>query len=192
MSNFPSLKIIDVFRSIFTMFHVDYPVMRSILQVKLTMDARRVSTVFSDSAKKPKGNQFLKSLLIYALFGLLLIFFLFGDAYMLQMSLVFSIMMFLLMTAMIADFSSVLLDIRDGVIIGTKPVNQRTMNAAKLVHILIYMSLLTGAFAGIPFIAMLFIQGIRFALLLLFETFFSGHVYHCFNRINIFISAADF
>ena len=64
-----------------------------------------------DARKNKDGNQFSKVVWIYGLYGLMLIpFIVFGDNYIFQMSVVFGIIMFILMTSMIADFSSVLLD----------------------------------------------------------------------------------
>lgn len=167
MNDFRSLKFLDYFQFIFAKLGVEYDVMRKILQLKLTMDKRRAPTIFN-SAKKKEGNQFLKSLWMYGFYGLILIPFLFlGENYIFQMSLVFGIIMFILMTSMIADFSTVLLDVRDKNILGTKPVNKRTISAAKMVHVIIYMTLLTGAFVGIPFIVMIVGHGIAFSLVFL-------------------------
>ncbi|WP_382398304.1 hypothetical protein [Lentibacillus salinarum] len=169
MDDFRSLKCLDRFQFLFKRFGIDYADLRKILQLKLTMDQRRVPTIFNmNGAKKKEGNQFLKSLWLYGLYGLILIPFLFfGDHYMLQMSLMFGIMMFFLMTSMISDFTSVLLDVRDKNIIGTKPVSKKTISAAKMVHVSIYMSLLTGAFLAIPFIVMIVTKGVLFSLLFL-------------------------
>lgn len=167
MNEFRSLKFLDLFEVVFRRFNIDYDVMRKILQMKLTMDQRRAPTVFND-AKQREGNQFLKSLGIYALYGLILIPFLFlGENYILQMSIIFGITMFILMTSMISDFSSVLLDVRDKNILNTKPVNARTVSAAKLIHVSIYMALLTGAFIGVPSLVILGVHGILFFLLFL-------------------------
>src|SRR5699024_8296767 len=108
---------------------------------------------------------FLQSLGLYAFYSLLLLFFLVGDVYIFQMSILFGISMFILMSAFISDFSAVLLDIRDKTIIGTKPIDARTIGVAKLLHVLMYITMLTGAFTIIPIFFMLFIQGIRFTIL---------------------------
>ncbi|WP_404450546.1 hypothetical protein LG329_09300 [Virgibacillus necropolis] len=169
MNDFRSLKFLDTCKFLFKMLRIDYDVMRKILQLKLTMDQRRVPTILNmNASKKKEGNQFLKSLGLYGLYGLILIPFIFlGDNYMLQMSLTFGVIMFLLMTSMISDFSSVLLDVRDKNILSTKPVSKKTISAAKMVHVSIYMSLLTGAFVAIPFIVMIINKGIVFSLLFL-------------------------
>lgn len=167
MNDFRSLKLLDKIKFIFSRFDIDYGMMRKILQMKLTMDQRRAPTIFNN-AKKKEGNQFIKSLGIYALYGLILIPFIFlGDNYIFLMSIIFGISMFILMTSMISDFSSVLLDVRDKNILNTKPVNARTISAAKIVHVSIYMALLTGAFMGVPSLVMLARHGIVFFLLFL-------------------------
>src|SRR5699024_1054143 len=102
---------------------VNYHMMRTILRVKLVMDGRRTPTIFSGHTKKPKGNQLIKSLGIYMLYSLILIPFIFLEHYMLQMGLVFGVVIFILMTSIIADFSAVLLDVRDKTILGTKPID---------------------------------------------------------------------
>ncbi|MEK3888759.1 hypothetical protein [Bacillus sp. FSL K6-3431] len=169
MNDLQSLKVLDTFKGLFIRFGIDYAVMRKILQTKLTMDQRRVPTIFNGSKKK-EGNHFLKSLGLYAFYGLILIpFILMGNNYIFQMSLVFGMVMFILMTSMISDFSSVLLDVRDKNILNSKPISRRTIGAAKFFHIVIYMSLLTGAFAAIPLVVSLFSKGILFSLLFLFE-----------------------
>ncbi|MCM3112936.1 ABC transporter permease [Lederbergia lenta] len=175
MSDFRTLKFLDLFKGIFRKFGIDYGVMRKILQVKLMMDQRRVPTIFNGAGKKKEGNHFLKSLGLYAFYGLILIpFILLGDNYIFQMSLVFGLVMFILMTSMISDFSTVLLDVRDKNILDTKPISKRTISAAKFFHVLIYMFLLTGAFVAIPLIVSLFSKGILFSFLFLVELILIG------------------
>lgn len=168
MQDYRTLKLLDKFEKLFRRFGIDYKIMRSILQVKLTMDGRRVPTIFSQNAKKKDketNNQYIKSLWIYVLFGLFMIpFVLMGDNYLFQMSLFYGIFTFFIMTSMISDFSSVLLDIRDRNILFPKPVDKRTISMAKMVHILIYLLFLTIALAGIPLIVGLVKHGFLFFL----------------------------
>ncbi|RFB15324.1 hypothetical protein DZB84_13045 [Bacillus sp. HNG] len=170
MQDFPSLKLLDRFEKVFTRFGIDYRVMRKILQAKLVMDRRRVPTIFSQNNKKDKRdkNHYMLSLWIYVLFGLFLIpFTIMGDNYLFQMSLVFGLIIFFLMTSMISDFSSVLLDIRDRNILYPKPIDRKTISAAKLTHIVIYLSLMTIALTGPSIVAGLFRHGIVFFLIAL-------------------------
>ncbi|MGM0846207.1 MAG: hypothetical protein ACQEUT_14620 [Bacillota bacterium] len=172
MKNFPTLQFLDYFRWFFTKQGIDYRLLRKILQVKLTMDGRRVPTIFNQSNKKEKddNNRFIKSLWIYALYGLFLVpFMLMGDNYLFQMSITFGVLMFIVMTSMISDFSSVLLDVRDRNILHTKPVDKRTISLAKTLHVCIYLFFLTAAIAAIPLVVSLFAHGPLFSLLFLVE-----------------------
>ncbi|RSD26891.1 hypothetical protein [Mesobacillus subterraneus] len=171
MDQFFILRLLDLFQPLFEKLGIEYKTMRRILQVKLTMDQRRKPTVFQQSGNKkdkPEKNEFFKSLWIYALFGLMLIPFLFfKDTYLFQVSILFSIFMFIVMTTLISDFSSVLLDLRDKSVLSTKPVNSKTVSMAKLLHVTIYMLYITLAITLIPLIVSLFVKGFLFFLLLL-------------------------
>lgn len=177
MKNYKSLLVLDRFRGLFEKTGVDYTVMRHILQVKLMMDARRVPTFMNKNKGKKSAdrqeandsNNFLGSLWIYGIFGAFSSpFILLGDNYIFQMSLLFGIFMFMTLTALISDFSSVLLDIRDRNILGTKPINRKTVSMAKTVHVFIYMVFLTGAIGIIPLVVGLIKHGVMFSLVFLF------------------------
>ncbi|NME07734.1 hypothetical protein [Psychrobacillus sp. BL-248-WT-3] len=171
MNDFASLRVLDRFRKIFLKFDIDYDIMRRILQLKLTMDSRRLPPIFNGSKEKKDGNQFTKSLWVYGLFGLLLLtpFLFLGNNFLFSLTIMFSSMFVILMTSMISDFSAVLLDIRDKNILQPKPISNRTINAAKIMHILIYIFLLTGSFVIIPLIVSIFKFGPLFSLLFLVE-----------------------
>ncbi|MFS0690891.1 hypothetical protein AB1K89_16780 [Sporosarcina sp. 179-K 8C2 HS] len=168
MHEFRTLALLSKFKRLFIKAGIDYDAMETILRMKLTMDGRRTPTIFN-AQKKKEGNQFLKSLWIYGLYGLMVIpFLLFGDGhYIFQMSIVFGIIMFILTTTMVSDFSSVLLDVRDKTILQTKPMSSKTLGTAKTIHILIYMFFIAGAFIAIPLVVGLFAKGIMFTLVFL-------------------------
>lgn len=177
MKDFKVLQLLDKMQFIFRKMGIDYSIMRQFLHIKLTMDERKVPTIFNQN-KKDQKNSYFKSLWIYALYGLILIPFMgFGDNYHFQMSIAYGIVIFIVMTTLISDFSSVLLDVRDRSILSTKPINAKTINAAKILHILIYLTYLTIALTAIPLLVSLFTQGILFFLLTVFALIF----------INIFI-----
>ena len=171
MNDFTSLRVLDRFKPVYQKLDVDYDVMRLIIQLKLTMDSRRMPAVFSGSNIKKEGNQFLKSLWMYGLFGILfLVPFLFlGNEFLFSLTIMFSSLFVILMTSMISDFSAVLLDIRDRNILHPKPISGKTLNAAKLTHIMIYMILLTGSFVVIPLMVSVYKFGIIFALMFFLE-----------------------
>lgn len=172
MKEFVSLRMLDRFSGILERFGCDYPLLREILKVKLTMDRRRVPTIMNNARqnKQREGerNNFVRSLWIYALMGLILLpFILMNEDYLFQMSIAFAILMFLVMTSMISDFSSVLLDVRDRAIIATKPVPAKTISFARAIHVIIYLAILTGTLAGPGLIGALIRHGIGFFLLFL-------------------------
>ncbi|SDC09724.1 hypothetical protein SAMN05421734_104130 [Pelagirhabdus alkalitolerans] len=163
-----ALKIIDRFQFIVKRLGADYPTLRLILAFKLAMDRRRVPTIVQDSRKNSSQlmSPFIKSLFLYALYGFIFIPFLVIDGdYLIHLTIVFTMMMFILMTSMVSDFSSVLLDVRDHVILKTKPVDERTQVLVKLLHVVIYIVQIAGAFLVIPLMVSLFIQGPVFFLL---------------------------
>lgn len=168
MTDFFVLRLLDKLRGGFVRIGVDYEVMRSILQVKLTMDGRRTPTVLAGTQKKEekKEESPLRVQWIYILFGVMLIpLMLLTGNYMLQMSLVFGVVMFMITTTLISDFSSVMLDLRDKNILFAKPVTRITLNMAKSLHILIYLFTITLTLTGPSLIVSLFKHGILFFLL---------------------------
>ena len=177
MKDFKILKFLDLFQNVFEKIGVDYPMMRKILNVKLILDGRRVSTVLSNQSRKKKEvedkNNFLKSLWMYILMGaFLIIFIIAGENFLFQMSFVFGITMFLLMTSLIADFSSVLLDVKDKEILLSKPVDSKTLNMAKILHIFMYITVITMSIAGPSLIVSIKRHGFAFFFIYLGEVIF--------------------
>lgn len=171
MKEFKVLKILDKLRFFYEKSGVDYDILRLILNTKLTMDGRRKATVFNNERKKKKGesNEFYKSLILYAFigifFGLTLIF---RINIMYQMSIYFAAIMFMILTVFISDFSYVILDVKDKSIIYTKGIDSKTINAAKITHVCIYIIYLTLSLVGFSFL-LSFKYGIAFFLIFLIE-----------------------
>ncbi|QNK40195.1 ABC transporter permease [Caproicibacter fermentans] len=171
MKDFRSLKFLDRMRPVFEAFGVEYPVMRKIIRIKLVMDGRRVPTVIGSGRSEEEGSSsYRSSLLAYGLIGLFIgLMMIVPMPLFLQMNIVLGMLLFMIMTTMISDFSSVLLDLKDKSILLTRPVNLRTLNAAKLVHIVIYLLSITAAMSGVSLVAGLIRHGVWFFLLFLFE-----------------------
>ena len=165
------VKVLDLFKPIFNRMDVDYQTLRSILNMKLVLDTRRTSTVLQAGAEQKKErNNFLRSLGFYLLIGLIMIpFIIIGDNYFFQMSMVFGVFMFFMMTSLVADFSSVLLDLRDKEILLSKPISSKTLNVAKFLHIAYYIFMTSLALMGPALLVSLFRKGFLFFLLLLLE-----------------------
>ncbi|WFA08440.1 hypothetical protein [Tissierella sp. Yu-01] len=171
MKEFKYLKFLDIFKALFNKVGIDYPVLRKILRMKLLIDSRKVSTVLQNQKKDNKDdekNNFIKSLGIYLLFGAFLCVFIFiRNNYLFSMTIVFSMFMFFIMTSLVSDFSSIILDLKDKEIILTRPVNSRTLNAAKVLHIFYYIFMITMALLGPALLLSLKRYGYTFFLLFL-------------------------
>ena len=162
------LKILDKIKSLYISMGVDYEKMRLILKYKLTMDSRRTSTLANGNINEGKEkNYFIVSLIIYAFMGLfigLITFIPINKMYIYTM--IFALFMFLVLTVFIADFSTVLLDVRDSNLIKITGVNNKTLNAAKITHIVYYIFMISIALGWLAIIGA-FINGISIGILFL-------------------------
>ncbi len=129
--------------SLYKRMGVNVSHLKSILHTKLLMDDRRPNTIQQTRAKKD-GNitgATLGTMLISALMGaFFLVSFFAGKDYVTHLTIYFSMYIFLLASSLISDFTSVLIDIRDNYIILPKPVTDRTVVTARLLHIIIHVS----------------------------------------------------
>lgn len=172
MKEYKFLKLLDTFKGIYTKIGVDYDKMRLILSMKLTLDSRRTSTIMMNSAEgdsEEGKNSFNKALIMYAIMGIfigLTTMFSFNKMYTYTIS--FGMFMFLILTIFISDFSNVLLDMRDKNIIGTKGIDNKTINAAKLTHICYYIFLTSLALSWLTIIGM-FRSGILIGVIFILE-----------------------
>ena len=57
MKEFRILKLLDTFQGLYKKSGVNYNIMRMILQIKLTMDGRRVTSAMTNNKKAGKGKQ---------------------------------------------------------------------------------------------------------------------------------------
>lgn len=172
MKEYKFLNILDKFKSIYTKMGVDYESMRLILSMKLTLDSRRTSTVMQSSNNednKEGKNSFNKSLIMYAIMGIFIgMITMFPSNSMYTYTIVFGMFMFFILTIFISDFSSVLLDVRDKNIIGTKGIDNKTINAAKLTHICYYIFLTSLALSWLAIIGS-FKSGILIGIIFILE-----------------------
>lgn len=177
MKDFAILKILDKISFIYKKIGVDYDVLRKIVNTKLIMDSRKTPTVLAQNGKKKRvegekeGNQFYKALGMYVLFGVFIApLMLFNFNMFIKMTLVLGMFMFYITTIFISDFSTIILDVKDRNILASKGVNSRTLNAAKITHIIIYILYLNLALAAIPLVISI-TNGIGFFLVFLLGIF---------------------
>ncbi|OWA36050.1 hypothetical protein B9G55_09305 [Saccharibacillus sp. O16] len=199
MGDYRTLLVLDRLQPLFNKMGVDYPVMRRILALKLTLDRRRttgVAALFpskggssrswslgsgSSTALKPKelpdenAGGLKRTLFFYGLYGALSSFFLVvPGSYLVQAGIMLSVLLFIMMTAMLSDFSSVLLDVRDKPILHTKPVSPRTLGMAKALHVLIYFGQFALVLGAVPIVVGIALYGALFGLLLLLSLLLGG------------------
>lgn len=165
------IKIIRKLEPMYRRMGVDYLIMEKIIDTKLTMDSRQekvipTNSMWGNSKEEDKDkNAFFQSLWVYALISLILLFVFAIDDIQFQYTVFFSFIFVMLLSTLIANFSSILLETKDQVLIGTKPVSSKTLSAAKATHVFVYLISLTLALSGPMMIGTFFIHGILAGLL---------------------------
>ncbi|WP_338874224.1 hypothetical protein WBJ53_01205 [Spirosoma sp. SC4-14] len=139
------LWLLDRLKLLFRALGADYNQLRAIVQAKLTMDNRRSSLTLGRYGRgtAEQSNTFTRILLIYALFGGLISVGMLAipdkNKLFFPLTLQFSYIMALCAMTLISDFSSVILDSSDNQIILPRPVSNRTLWLARIVHITSYL-----------------------------------------------------
>ncbi|GAB2317839.1 hypothetical protein IRB23SM22_00960 [Alkalibacterium sp. s-m-22] len=164
------LRIIDVLSGVYEKIGVDYLQMRNILSMKMTMDGRRESpmqAVSSNSRSGEEKNHFFSSLWVYALISVFLLFLFAYDNWVFQYTTYFSFLFLMTFSTLLANFSTILLDTKDSILIGTKPVTRKTLGAAKATHVGIYLISFTMAIGAPVILFTFYFNGIMAGLLVL-------------------------
>ena len=159
MEDFFSLKILDLFRPLFEAFGVEYEKMRLIVNMKLTLDKRKNNS-------SENKNSLMQSVILYLIIGFVAsrIIVMQLDI-MTKMTVLFALIFVMLLTCFITDFSSVILDTYDRHIIGITDVKDITLNMAKIVHIVIYISIMSFSISAFSILMILMAYNIGFCLL---------------------------
>ncbi|MCB2298502.1 hypothetical protein [Clostridium tagluense] len=156
MKDFIVLKILDKFQLLYKKSGINYKTMRMILQIKLTMDGRRVSTAMGNNKKTDEDkdkNNYLSLLMINVFMSIFIGLIMMGDMpAMKATNIVIGINLFMMISLMISDFSAVLLDVKEKNILLPRPIDSRTFNAAKTTHICIYLMGLSLSLNLIPLV----------------------------------------
>lgn len=159
MEDFFSLKILDLFRPLFEAFGVEYEKMRLIVSMKLTLDKRKNNS-------SENKNSLMQSVILYLLIGLVASrIIVMPIDIMTKMTVLFALIFVMLLTCFITDFSSVILDTYDRHIIGITDVKDITLNMAKIVHIIIYISIISLSISAFSILMILMAYNIGFCLL---------------------------
>jgi hypothetical protein len=170
MKEFVLIKLLDKFSSAFEKNGVDYRQLRMILKIKLLLDQRNVPTIMANSKKSDSKNMVFRSMLVYIFMGFMISIFVWVPFFTFyKMNIVLGMIIFMLMATMVADFSTILLDVRDKNILLPRPVDNRTLRIAKTIHIFYYLVRITSAISGPAMIMCLIRYGPLFFLVMLIE-----------------------
>ena len=137
------LKAILLFGPLYQYMGVNRVHLQSILRTKLLMDDRRppaIQQVKRRNFDKPVNLATLGTMAVSFFMGLCFsAAFAFGSNTTTQLTIYFSMFIFILAATLISDFTAVLIDVRDNYIILPKPVNDRTIVVSRLLHIFIHI-----------------------------------------------------
>jgi ABC-2 type transport system permease protein len=174
------LHLLSPVRPLYEKAGVDFNQLKNIVALKLTMDTRRqsASTMRGLNKKDESSNRFTKSLLILGMFGGFMSIFI-GTAaspYM-GFTIFFSFAMMMTIMTLISDYSAVLLDTADSVILLPRPVNSATLFWSRITHISLFIGQIIFALSLIPLIVITvkfgFLAAITFAVLMVLVALFA-------------------
>ena len=135
----------------------DWEKTKAVLDLQLILDARRKSTSSKKKGKREYGI-FQMMALMYGITGAFtaLIVLPISDSYV-RVSLGFFFIFLMSGLIMITDYSAIILDRQGQLILQTKPIDQISLNIAKILHIFTYMGFMT-LVLGLP---LLIVEGFR-------------------------------
>lgn len=144
----------------------DWEKVKAILDLQLTLDARR--KMAHRKKGKAESGIFKQMAIMYGISGVFtaLIVSAVPDAYV-RVSLGFFFIFLMAGLIMITDYSAIILDKQGQFILQTKPINQKSLHLAKILHIFVYMGFMT-LVLGLPLLLLeAYHDGIRGALICL-------------------------
>ena len=136
------IRILKTMPAIFARQGVDVYQMFDIVETKLKMDKRRVHFQFrqQDEKKNENANRLTYVFLLYAFFSLFIGVMIFAlDGIIVSMTIFHAYLLFMMAMTLVTDFSSVLLDTTDNLVILPRPVSGKTLFVSRMVHVFIYL-----------------------------------------------------
>lgn len=189
------LRLLALFNPLWVKLGVHTDHLNAILDVKLKIDDRRPNAFnrMQQQKKKPlKAGSVMLVIMSLVTGGFYLLAFLITPDYLTSLSIYFTLFLVMLSVTLISDFTYVLLDVKDNFIILPKPVNDRTVLVARLLHILIHISkiVLPMTLPGLVYLsintglngALMFVLIV--VLMTLFTIFFINAVYLIILRLT--------
>lgn len=132
---------------------VDHGQLEAIVEIKLRLDLRRSAKDEGGAAtvQSARGTGLLVSCVVHLFVGLIvgLMTLAIGDP-LAFMTVTQGALLLMLGVTVLADFGHVVLDTKDLSVVGSRPVTERTLFAARIVHVALYLGLTTGSLAVVP------------------------------------------
>jgi len=150
--------------------------LKTIVSTKLLIDDRRPNTIQQASQRhkqKETNRATVGTMLISVVLGATFLFaFAISSNPITQLTIFFSMFIFMLASTLISDFTSVLIDVRDNYIILPKPVNDKTVVVARLMHIFIHICKIVLPMALPGVVAMFIKHGVAAGLIMIILSLF--------------------
>lgn len=154
--------LLNIFRPVFVHLGIDYPQMRTIVVAKLTVNNRIEKT---QSKKKNTNNAIIKQGILMSLTGPVIFYLALSQGPLTNALLFFhALLFFMVFINFFTEYSQLLLNTTDNEVLLRLPVNSKTVLSARIVSMLIHILFTTSCLALIPFLIIVFWQGIPVAL----------------------------
>ena len=165
------LSLFTPFRWFIEKMGADYQQFIRILELKLTMDDRRMKGLGNNSKKETKNALFTQSLgqIFFGIF--------FGTFLMMIKSpftysyFAHTFLMVMMAMMIISEFTTILFDTTENVIIQPLPIKGNTISLARNAHVFIYLSLMAMNLSVVSIIISIFKFGVLHALIFTFSIF---------------------
>jgi len=165
------LSLFTPFRWFIEKMGADYNQFIRILELKLTMDNRRMKGLGNNTNKETE-NALFKQSLAQIFFGL------FFGIFLMMVKLPFTFyylahtfMMVMMAMMIISEFTTILFDTTENVIIQPLPIKGNTISLARNAHVFIYLSLMAMNLSVVSIIVSIFKFGVLPALIFSFSIF---------------------
>jgi ABC-2 type transport system permease protein len=151
--------IIRLLRKPLIWLGADFNQLEIILNTKLTADFRRTPSIYKTSGKS-KQRTFATQLIVFVFLGLFISFGFFSiHDLLLNFTIAFTVFMVMIATALISEFTSVLFDPQDNLILLVRPISNRTLLLSRLLHIQFYVLYIALALSAAPAVVTFFKYG---------------------------------
>ncbi|MEZ0537665.1 hypothetical protein ACAG39_10515 [Caldicellulosiruptoraceae bacterium PP1] len=158
-----TLRILDLFQLYIEKKGIDFKKLRTILKYKFIMGKRAGSTLVKEQNSFNSANIFVIFMQLFM--GLIpALFMLLDTTIFVKLSIGIGILLFVLLSTIISDFSWSILDIKDKNILLSKPIDDQLVSFAKTIFIIVF--LLSRTFFII--VPMLIIGSIKYGVAFLF------------------------